>query len=550
MMGKYTDILKRNKPDRTSADDLGEALLTARLRERLRAVEQKTGEDSRHYIAVNMPGIKGNGKHDDTSGIQSLLDEAKRRPNGISLYFPAGVYKLTSTLVIYEGTRIECHPKAIFNKVHHRGMLKNIEKNSTDTGYEGNGNITIIGGIWDNNGHRYLGGTSFVIGHAKNLIFRDLTIKDVSPGHGMEINSSMNVLIDGCKFIGMAPKKRKLYSEAIQLDLMKSSGVFPWKKSHFDHTPCQDVMITNCYFGPSDRLGSWGRAIGSHSATADRWHKRIIISNNIVSGTLQWGIRAYSWEDITITGNILDGCGAGLSIDPNYYGDNEVDSEDIFGDQTNDSNQVKRVTIQGNHFIQPGAHGSVMSITGDKRHDMLEVSVTGNTIEGAVSTNAIYLAHVAQSSLSENIIVGAEKGIKLTATTMVNVTGNIIKSISSTGVEAFTGNRDLTIANNALSHIGGHGIWITCNDTTTISNNRLTGIGADYASESQGIRVTSSCNRISLVGNIFSNREPGFQMACAIYTAVCTTNALAVGNNAAGIGLELCDSISANGNIE
>ncbi|GGC73853.1 hypothetical protein GCM10007216_00640 [Thalassobacillus devorans] len=547
-MGKYTEKLKQYKPDRTNADDPVDSLVTARIKQRLRKLERKIDADSRHHIATDHPGIKGDGKHNDTSGIQQLLDEAKDKPNGISIYFPAGVYKLTSTLFIYEGTRMECHPKAVFNKVHHRGMLQNIKKDSTDNGYNGNGNITIIGGIWDNNGHRYLGGTCFVFGHSKNLIFRDLIIKDVSPGHGMEINSSKNVLIDGCKFIGMAPKKKKLYSEAVQLDLMKSKGVFPWKKGHFDHTPCKDVMISNCYFGPSDRLGSWGRAIGSHSATSDRWHQRIIITNNIIEGTLQWGVRAYSWEDVTITSNIFNGCGAGLSIDPNHVGEGEVDSEDIDGNQTYSSNQVKRITIQGNQFTKPGRHGSVMSITGDKHHDMLEVNVTGNTIENSAPTYSIYLAHLANSIISDNIVTGGDKGIKLVACRQVNVIGNNIKQTKATGIEAFSGNRDLTIANNAMSLVGGHGIWITGNDMTAVNNNHLTGIGGEGKVDAQGIRVTSSCERISIIGNMFSNREPGYRMTCAIHTASCTKNTLAAANNAFGIGFDFCGIVNENGN--
>jgi hypothetical protein len=90
----------------------------------------------------NGNGLSGNGEHDDTAGLQSLLDSGE--PN---VYFPPprDHYLISKPLVIHSGqtlrmdnlTRIRLAPKA------DAVMLTN------DNPDGGNANISLIGGIWD-----------------------------------------------------------------------------------------------------------------------------------------------------------------------------------------------------------------------------------------------------------------------------------------------------------------------------------------------------------------------------------------------------------------
>ncbi|MFD0513725.1 hypothetical protein ACFQ0Q_32290 [Streptomyces aureus] len=106
------------------------------------------------------------------------------------------------------------------------------------------------------------------IGHATDILIRDLEIRDLPGFHGIELNSTSHGAITGCKFRGYVDPGGRDFSEAIQIDLAKSSGMFGGF-GPYDHTPCEDILVSGCHFGASGTAGTtaWPRGIGSHSAT-------------------------------------------------------------------------------------------------------------------------------------------------------------------------------------------------------------------------------------------------------------------------------------------
>ncbi|PFJ07507.1 plasmin and fibronectin-binding protein A, partial [Bacillus cereus] len=219
-------------------------------------------------------------------------------------------------------THFLMHPQAFLIRKHNDDMFINGNPDDAFQGYGGNGAVIIEGGILEGNALEHPDGFNGInFGHAQGLIFKDITIRDISYAHAIEINACKDVLFDGCRFEGFydpTPTKERYISEAIQLDLAKSADVFE-SFGDYDNTPCHNVKITNCYFGPSDNFPAWNRGAGSHSCTHDRWHDTIRILNNTFEGIQDYSVYCFKWNNVLVSENNLnDSAGIAVRIpDPN-----------------------------------------------------------------------------------------------------------------------------------------------------------------------------------------------------------------------------------------
>lgn len=517
------------------------------LKERLAQLESKGNATKHVVIATDHPQVVADGTNDDTAGIQELLDLAIQY-GGVKIIFPAGNYVVAGNLRMVANTHLDCAEGAVFTKKHNGGMLFNFQQSDAFSGYNGNGNIYIKGGVWDNNFPNYTGGTSMAFCHAENLVFEDVTFLNTSGGHAVEINGIKNCYFHRCKFLGFDDEGgTRSYSEAIQIDLQRGDGVFPWGGTSDDGTTCEDIWVDKCTFGASDTLGPWGRAVGSHSALYDHWHERITITRCTVNNCLHWAFRAYSWRDVHIADNKIYDCGGGISIDPNAV--DGTDDQDLSGTPQGTSNLIERITITGNLIEGGGSYGSGMSIGGDSHHFMLDVVVTGNQINNYSGGYAMYLSRISESIITGNLFNNIELAVKMSDTWMLTFSGNLIRSANQSGIEAFTPNEFLTISGNGFFFCRAHGIWCSGHDTTTIDGNTFGGIGyTANGSDFQGIRVTSGCDRMTITGNTFRQWGSTYAMNNAIYTSSSVTNMLVATNNASGIGMLLNGDVQSYGN--
>lgn len=330
-------------------------------------------------VATDHPLIRADGRHDDAKGIQQLLNLADRK-KGLHIVFPPGLYTLRRPLRLKPNTFFEADDNSIFRKKHHGPMLLNLRRRDRMRAYRGNGNLIIRGGTWDANFPAYRGGTSFVLAHAENVIIEQLQLVEHGGGHAIELNAMRNIEVRHCKFLGYDDRNgERAYSEAIQLDLAKARRVFPWGGSVFDQTTCQDIWIHHNNFGPSETKGSWGRAVGSHSATAGRWHERIFVSDNVMNETLQWAVRAYSWRDVVLYNNRMKSCGGGIAIHPNNVdGRNDTDSKNR---PTGRSNPIRNFLIMQNTISGGGNYASAIRLKGDEYSPITGACLRGNHVE-------------------------------------------------------------------------------------------------------------------------------------------------------------------------
>ena len=140
--------------------------------------------------ALDIPGVKGDGVHDDTQGLQALLDS-----RASTVYFPKPdkCYLISKTLKIHSGQTLIVDRNAVIRLADHAEV--HLLTNSDHQG--GNNRITVIGGIWDGNNltqttayhidrknkdlpydpDRYIG-VLMVFDNVKDLHISDVTFKD------------------------------------------------------------------------------------------------------------------------------------------------------------------------------------------------------------------------------------------------------------------------------------------------------------------------------------------------------------------------------------
>lgn len=268
----------------------------------------------------------------DSEAIQKGLNKAKTEGK-VEILIPAGNYEINETLLIYENTKIVMEEDTVLVRKHPGSFMSNGKAGDQFTGYKGNGNIIIEGGTLDGNVHdaEYgaygYGGIAFA--HAEKIEIRNLTIKDIVFSHAIEMNSSRNVLIENCQFLGYldpTTDESRSKSEAIQLDFSSKNG-FP----HFgdwDGTPSRTVVIKNNYFGDSDTKGmaTWPVGVGSHSGNNQEWNENITITGNTFKGMTYTGISAYNWNHVEIRDNTFSGIDEVITIE---HPGNRLKEQDI-----------------------------------------------------------------------------------------------------------------------------------------------------------------------------------------------------------------------------
>ncbi|MGJ5646158.1 glycosyl hydrolase family 28-related protein [Morganella morganii] len=259
------------------------------------------------FVSVRDFGAKGDGVTDDTMAFNAMLS------SGCSfLYVPEGVYLINSYLRIHKNTTLVMSKNAELNylcNTEHLFINGIAWDDDYADGYNGDGNITIIGGVLNNiravDKKYNTGGMGFA--HAENIIISDVFFKNGYHGHFIEINSSKNVIIDNCKFFNMVAGGKDS-SECINIDYAFKVG-FPVMGS-YDGTVCEDVTIRDCYFK------ACVCSAGTHSNHPDKLtHNRIKMQNCIVDGMTVEGVALRYSTDSSITNTSFINNEVGVSIE-------------------------------------------------------------------------------------------------------------------------------------------------------------------------------------------------------------------------------------------
>ena len=488
----------------------------------------RTQEDlTQRNVNVKNFGAKGDGVTSDSAAWQQALDIAKTQP--VEIFVPDGTYRMTQELRIYRNTTIRCGTNVKVIRDHPGYIIVNGFRSTEPTpstfgGYNGNGNLKFIGGLYDGNGVRQPSKASiFHIAHADAIKMEDVTFKDCADSHHIEFNSSQNIYVNNCSFIGHVGSNT--INEAIQLDLAKKDIT---KIGADDSTPCKNVWITNCYFGNSGTSGSNSimRAIGSHTTTINRWHENIHIENNVIENTVSFAVRALSWQNASIVNNKFINCGAGINYRSPITSDGTTaHTHDENGVQTGRSQDCSGAKISNNIFIGGGTAGRLIEIYGENTGLVKDVTVGFNTINSSSQiNNAILFVWARECSCVGNDING--RGIYVRdASHNISVNGNTLDSITGDGITASDSCAYVNITGNVLKRMEKNGILINGGDSFVVSANSISGVnGIGGAGDATShIRLINAVTRASITGNVCRNYSTSHVNTHALYvTSTCT----------------------------
>jgi len=290
---------------------------------------------------VKLYGALGDASTDDTSAFNACISAAETyaASNGMAkVVVPPDSYKINGPVTVKGDITYDFRGAYIFNgnTFSSSGSGWHMFNYTAASGYAGESNVTVLGGVFDAKGQNAATWTSggdiakniFLIGDGRNYRFESCTFRNVPSYHALDVNGIDGLVVNNCRFEGFTDNNspsRRSNSEAIQLE--NGTG----------GSPCKNVKVTNCYMGPAvdgSGLGGFGRLVGSHTDTNGTYLSNIVVTGNTIESPLSHGVGFYSVTDSVIANNVITGAGK--------------DGIKLTAGNTSSTNQNFNVTIANN----------------------------------------------------------------------------------------------------------------------------------------------------------------------------------------------------------
>lgn len=462
------------------------------------------------YNVVNDFGADNTGNAMTGKQIQQALDAAQENSGqGIftKVVIPKGTYLISSALVVYSDTWIYCEEGVEIKRCISYGPMLRCDNNGVG-GYDGVKNVIVEGGLWNGNTDQWPNTADFSnirFAHCRNILLKDMHVKNNENGHHMEIGGAADVTIEGCTFTGYTGYRKK---EAIQLDCMNNSRVFAGY-APFDDTSCENVVIKNNLFS------GICRGLGSHSATLGIYYTDILIEGNVFENLDDVAMIMYNYKNCTITNNTITNCASGIefkamsSLPNNNFNPPVVKSMeeavDGFEDDANSVISSNTISVSGDdeYGITSGIRltGYEVKDNGvipDYNFRVAGVKILENRIESNGTTIALNDAE--NCSIESNILVTKQDGVNykdkngltLNECDNIKITDNYISGSARNGASV-TDSSGNTLDNNTIENVGMNGINIYNGSENNIasSNSKQNGICVSNYSSSVSVNSNS-----------------------------------------------------------
>ena len=514
------------------------------------------GSDHDHSVTGSggdtlRPATLGSKIHFATPGDTQSVRDALARANadGSAVFVPPGTYSMTGDwFTIREGVTFWASPQATFVRDDSTldTMLANGDTGDAPTGYNGESNITVVGGQWD--AQHSLHGTTctpLAFGYAENITVRDVEVRDVgSDWHHGEFNGVKNGLLENSHLHTQSPTQ-STGREMWQID-RTSANAFPWFGSD-DGTHAREITIRDCTFEDGG-----GCAIGSHSVDAGELYEDITIENCIFRGFDGHAISTLCWSDVEITNCRWEDNWRALTIDNTTAGAGKfrVDGGIIearpatsepaiyFGqDEAYDAIKISNLTMKN-------GGGAAIKSWADGVDRYTDITIEGCSFIGfasaAIDAHDWTRAEIIDCRWEDNdkAVVVTDSGVrgesfKIRGGTII---GRPADTVANRGIHfelsgGTGGYNDVTIADIDLYDIGRHGIGLDhmggtgiTIDSVTVRRAGNTGIWIGFGG-AEDVRV-SNCHLVDTGGN--STVQRGLRLSGDTAAA---TNVIITGNH-------------------
>ncbi|AIW03482.1 tail spike protein [Bacillus phage Moonbeam] len=443
---------------------------------------------SEGVLNVKELGSIGDGVAKEAGFFQKALNTIRDLGGG-KVVVPRGRYLIDAPLQVYKNTTIDLDKDAELitdsagtaSNMFINGEFKN---NSYALGYNGNSNIAIRGGVLNVN---QLTRTAASFAHAKNILFENITFKNVVDNHFVELSAMKDVTFRKCRFLNFknVDTANRNYVEAIQIDTSTASA-FP-AFGGYDNTVVDNVLVEDCYFGSDETapagFGAVAVGVGSHGSVVGGWNRNITIKDCVFDGMTYCGVRAAKWNDTLIHNNKFYNCARGV----------------LFEFTNSNYETYRGVEITKNKFYGCGSAADTVKVAGNATASVEEVHIEDNRFYNAASPayNYIYVSYANNTWVESNFGSNARRlfyAYKVTNLSYEKNKGNTLAYNS-----AYISNcNDVSLDGNMFSGMGHQGLLLEACKGGVIRDNIMT----DCAVDNGAIQLYSVCTDFIVHDNV------------------------------------------------
>lgn len=457
--------------------------------------------------------IGANGYEANRAGFQKAFDfiQEQNKKGNQAIYtvsVPAGTYSIDSPLYLYSNTHLVLAPGAVMKNTGIGTSLLRLGRNGeVYSGTSGFRNITIEGGAWT---AEFRDGSSLLrMAHGKNIVIKNAVFQDVKNEHHIEAAGIDGFTVTGCTFSGYVKtiESDELLMEALEIDILGGEKFFPGYEN-YDYTPMTNVTVSNNVFK------NLFRGVGTHSLVRGSYFENIKVQNNRFENIADYAVLATNYRNSSIAGNTMVNVGAGIYFCNVQTLGRMVTPAPALKFNTDSQSRIEKNTITLKAVNQTVNRCGIRAEGDEGNYIIRNLTITGNTINASTGGHGILGNYIKDCTISGNAVTSkntlskAYKGIRLTYSANVPISGNTVKNMSDHGITVTDKSQSCPISKNNVSGSKGAGIIVTEGSKgCSISGNQISSNKKNGISVSGGGSSGISGNRVS------SNKGTGISVS-------------------------------------
>lgn len=539
------DGVKEVTDSRVSMDGKSHEILSERLLHDFNDVNENIENVDKKFVEINFdtynPDKTGNVGVDVL--LQQALDEIGNAEAG-TLIIKNGTYLINKRVSVSGNTTIKMEEHATILRGATGVLFDYGRNNEAYSGYDGPGNIHIIGGTLDNNLEQLSkypveSANMINIRHADNISFTNVKFRNNLTYHVLDINGVSNIRIIDCVFEGhknLLPGTAK-EKEAIQISEIMRGGV--GGPGEWDGTPCKNIIITGCTFRPSNLAGGFDVAIGNHASIHNVYQENFKITNNKFEDCTI-GIIPFKWSNVEIAGNTFinnNECIRISAVKGNMNSAKDVNQIPSKQSQGGDIYVIKDNIFRNYKKTAIGAYGEEhndsIGYVGHIRINDNTFTCENNDLGQNIVMNLCRHIHIKGNNMAYSY-----RGMNIAASHNVFIDNNYIENIKTEGIfineSKHTGyamkTNHLNITNNTINSTGRNGLYVQNSSFVYVTHNKVLNANLQTSDDvNRGGLYIHDCRNGRIEGNDFWGDSNSF----AIYGTVLV-NFIAFNNGGMG----------------